>query len=395
MQATSDIRASFKAERCCVLIPTYNNEATLRGVIESVRQFTDDIIVVNDGSTDTTAAILESLDGLQIVSYAPNRGKGIALRTGFEYAYSKGFRYAITIDSDGQHYAADLPQFIEKLPEERKSIIIGARNMDQASVPGKSSFGNKFSNFWFWLETGFKVPDTQSGYRLYPLEPLSKIKFFTSKFEFEIEVMVRAAWSGVNICSVPVKVFYPPANERVTHFRPFKDFTRITLLNTVFVILGALYFIPLRLIRNLKKKSFKQLIIDHILDGEESNGQKSAAIALGVFIGIIPIIGFQIVTCLAVSHMLKLNKILVVFAAHISIPPMIPLLIFLSFKTGGWLLGTSAIPFSHELTWHSVKHNLYQYVLGSVCFATMAAVLFGLLSYILLSVFRTGRLKEV
>jgi glycosyltransferase involved in cell wall biosynthesis len=287
----SDIRSSFKSEHCCVLIPTYNNSATLKNVIENVSLYTDNIIVVNDGSTDSTEEILRSFPGLDVLSYSPNKGKGIALRKGLKYAYNKGFQYAISIDSDGQHFAEDLFKFIEKLKEEKNSIIIGARNMDQASVPGKSSFGNKFSNFWFKLETGVTAPDTQSGYRLYPLKPLSAINFITRKFEFEIEVLVRASWKGVKISHVPVRVYYAPPAERVSHFRPFKDFTRIFLLNTVLVILAVLYYIPKRLLDDFQKKSFKQVINDYILDGDESNLRKSFSIALGIFIGIVPIWG--------------------------------------------------------------------------------------------------------
>jgi uncharacterized protein (DUF2062 family) len=266
--------------------------------------------------------------------------------------------------------------------------------MDQASVPGKSSFGNKFSNFWFKLETGIEMPDTQSGFRLYPLEPLSRMTFFTRKYEFEIEVIVRAAWRGVRVCSVPVRVYYPPAAERISHFRPFKDFSRISVLNTVLVTLALLYHIPLRLIRHAQKKSLRQLIRDNILDGEETNLQKASAIALGMFMGIVPIFGFQIISAIAIAHLLKLNKVLVVLVSNISIPPMIPLIIFLSYQTGGWILGTRSIDFSYKLSWEIARQNLYQYVLGSIFFALLAAAGTGFVSYMLLSLFRTKRLNK-
>jgi hypothetical protein len=134
------------------------------------------------------------------------------------------------------------------------AIIIGARNMDQASVPGKSSFGNKFSNFWFWVETGIRRNDTQSGYRLYPVKSLNGMQFFTKKYEFEIEVIVRAAWNGIEVLEVPVKVFYPEKEKRISHFRPFRDFSRISVLNTVLVTLAFLYIKPRDLFRSIKKK---------------------------------------------------------------------------------------------------------------------------------------------
>jgi glycosyltransferase involved in cell wall biosynthesis len=189
------------------------------------------------------------------VQYEKNQGKGHALRLGFKKAVEYGYDYAITIDSDGQHFAEDLPKFIEKLKQHPQAIIMGARNMDQASVPGKSSFGHKFSNFWFKVETGVQMSDTQSGYRLYPVKLLQNFKFMTKKFEFEIEVMVRAVWSGIEITEVPVRVFYAEKGERISHFRPFKDFTRISILNTVLVTLALLYYKPRDLYRSIKKKT--------------------------------------------------------------------------------------------------------------------------------------------
>jgi glycosyltransferase involved in cell wall biosynthesis len=254
-QSLSFYKPIFKQLHCCVLIPTYNNASKLGKVLEDVLQYSDDVLVVNDGCTDHTVSVLSQFPQVDVFTHDQNQGKGVALRNGFKHAYLKGYRYAITLDSDGQHYAEDLPVFLEKLESEKNTIFIGARNMDQASVPGKSSFGNKFSNFWFKVETGIDAPDTQSGYRLYPLEPLQKMKFITWKYEFEIEVLVRASWAGVHIGSVPVKVYYPPKSERISHFRPFQDFARISVLNTVLVTMALLYYIPVRLINQLKKKS--------------------------------------------------------------------------------------------------------------------------------------------
>jgi len=196
------IRDQFKESNVCVLVPTYNNAQTLAAVLESLLAYTDQVLVVNDGSTDGTQGILDRFPQVERVSYPVNRGKGYALRTGFKRAVALGYDYAITIDSDGQHFAEDLPKFLEKLQDHPNAIIMGARNMDQASVPGKSSFGHKFSNFWFKVETGKRLSDTQSGYRLYPVSRLQKMRFITRKYEFEIEVLVRAAWAG-NAASSP------------------------------------------------------------------------------------------------------------------------------------------------------------------------------------------------
>jgi glycosyltransferase involved in cell wall biosynthesis len=246
---------AFRQRKVCVLIPTYNNAATLSQVISEVAIHSRDIVVVNDGSTDSTRDILAKFPFVHLLGYERNRGKGFALRQGFRKAVELGFDYAITIDSDGQHFPDDLHLFLDKLEQHPHAIIIGARNMDQASVPGKSSFGNKFSNFWFRLETGIKVSDTQSGYRLYPVALLHNVKYFTSKYEFEIEVIVRAAWRGLEVVEVPVKVYYPEKEKRVSHFRPFRDFFRISVLNTFLVIITFLWIKPRDFFRSIKKKN--------------------------------------------------------------------------------------------------------------------------------------------
>jgi len=252
MTVATDI---FRQRKVCVLIPTYNNAQTLGQVVAGVLLHTDQVIVVNDGSTDAAAQILAGYPQVATVTLPVNRGKGNALRQGFRHAVALGYDYAITIDSDGQHYPEDLPIFLQTLETHPAAIMVGARNMDQSSVPRKSSFGNKFSNFWFWVETGIRMDDTQSGYRLYPVKQLSRLSFVTRKYEFEIEVLVRGAWAGLEVIQVPVRVFYPEKEKRISHFRPFRDFTRISILNTFLVTIAFLYIKPRDLFRSLKKKT--------------------------------------------------------------------------------------------------------------------------------------------
>ncbi|SDX57815.1 glycosyltransferase family 2 protein [Flavobacterium degerlachei] len=241
--------------KVCVIIPTYNNGKTLKRVLDSVLLYTSNIIIVNDGSTDETAQILENYTQHVQIHFSKNRGKGLALRAGFKKALELNCNYAITIDSDGQHFASDIPKFSDFLEKEEDVLIIGSRDMMQKSVPKKSSLGNKFSNFWFRFETGTRMEDTQSGYRLYPLRQIPK-KYFTNKFEFEIEVIVRSAWKGIKVVNMPIGVLYDP-KERVSHFRPFKDFTRIGILNTVFVVIALAYIKPRNFFRGLQKKELK------------------------------------------------------------------------------------------------------------------------------------------
>ena len=240
----------------CVLIPTYNNENTLAAVIDSVLELGSEVIVVNDGSTDRTNAILYSYkDKIKIISYATNRGKGFALKCGFDYAQQRGYKYVLTLDSDGQHFAEDIPLFIDMIEKHPGALLVGNRNLAQDNMPKKNSFANRFSNFWFALQTGKRLPDTQTGFRLYPLEKMGALRPFTSRYEAELEILVRCAWKGIKIVSIPIRVYYAPKEERVSHFRPGVDFLRISLLNTLFTILALFYGYPAKLFRSMRKKN--------------------------------------------------------------------------------------------------------------------------------------------
>ncbi|WP_288459836.1 DUF2062 domain-containing protein [uncultured Chryseobacterium sp.] len=380
----SEVRNAISEKKICVLIPTYNNEKTLKRVIDGVLDYTEDIIVVNDGSTDSTKEILGSYSQIKVIDLPENKGKGNGLKIGFRKAKEQGYDYAITIDSDGQHYPDDIPVFVEALLNEKEDVLlIGNRNMSQDGIPKKSSFGNRFSNFWFWFETGIKLEDTQSGYRLYPLHKIPK-KYFTPKFEFEIEIIVRTAWRHVPVKNVPVKVLYDPA-ERVSHFRPFKDFTRISILNTILVTITLLYIIPRNFVNNFKKKSIKRFIKEDVLESDGSNRIKAFSIALGIFVGFSPFWGFHTLIVISLSVLFKLNKVLAFFASNVSLPPFIPFIIAASLFLGSPFVHGDSNIFSQELNFDLVKNNLLQYVIGSFILATSASAILGVATFLFLN----------
>jgi len=228
----------------CVIIPTFNHCQALEQVVRSVLAVTSDIIIVNDGSTDNTNDILSRFHDIVIISYQVNRGKGYALKKGFREAAARGFDYAVTIDSDGQHNADEIPLFICEVIKHKGSVIVGSRNLIAENMPGKNTFANNFSNFWFRLQTGNPLPDTQSGFRLYPVKDVIRISTISRRYEYELEMLVRLAWKGIPVKSVPISVIYQPGNERITHFRPFADFARITILNTVLTTIAICIVIP-------------------------------------------------------------------------------------------------------------------------------------------------------
>jgi glycosyltransferase involved in cell wall biosynthesis len=384
------VRALFKKNKVGVLMPTYNNDQTVAIVLSHVLEYTDQVIVVNDGSTDATLERLQPFPKIDLISYPANQGKGYALRKGFQRAVASGYDYVISIDSDGQHFAEDLSLFLDKLENNPAAIIIGVRNMAHASVPGKSSFGNTSSSFWFWVMTGLKMSDTQSGYRLYPVKHLNDIKFITKKFEFEIEVLVLSAWRGIPITEVPVRVFYPEKGKRVSHFRPLVDVLRIIFMDTILVIIASAYIKPRDFLRRIKKKQHWQIVREQLFNPGEPDWIKAFSIGFGIFMGIVPLWGFQMIIALFLSILFRLNKALVIVAANISIPPMIPLVLFLSHLTGALWMGNRAqhISFSQKITLELMQTNSVQYVLGAITLAFAAGIVFGGLTYLGLKLFK-------
>ena len=245
----------MQQNKVCVVMPTYNNGGTLRSMVERLLPYCKDLIVVNDGCTDHSNEILAAFgEQVIVVEYGTNRGKGFALRRGFEKALQLGFDYAITIDADGQHFPDDIPLFDEALEVHPNALIVGSRNLNQENMPSGNTFANKFSNFWFKIQTGIKLPDTQTGYRLYPLRRLPRLSLLTSRYEAELELLVLSAWRGIDLIPIKINVYYPKGEERVSHFRPFWDFFRISVLNTVLCFIAVFYGWPSRWIRKARRR---------------------------------------------------------------------------------------------------------------------------------------------
>lgn len=209
-----------------VVIPVYNHGTTVQSVIEKALDLHLPVIVIDDGSTDGGIDRLNGFENVEVLYHACNRGKGEALLAGFERAAEKA-EWAITLDADGQHDPYDAQVLRQAIPDAQRPIVVGARKgMSGGNVPWTSSFGRKFSNFWIRLSGGPMVSDTQSGFRIYPLPETMDLKVKAGGYQFELEVLVKAHWSGLPIIEAPVSVTYAPVGTRISHFRPFVDFMR-------------------------------------------------------------------------------------------------------------------------------------------------------------------------
>jgi glycosyltransferase involved in cell wall biosynthesis len=220
-----------------VVIPVYNNEKTFSILLKEIIEMGFSVIAVDDGCTDGSFHQIPISKSLTIVKHKVNQGKGAAILSGMHSALNQNYTHCITIDADGQHYPKNIPSLLDVSKSNPNSIVIGARNFERnnENIPFSSHFGRSFSNFWVFLETGIWHPDTQSGYRVYPLTCLIPNHLHQKHYDFEIEILVRSNWNGTPILSAPIEVYYPPRSERISHFKPLADNFRLSKIHSKLV----------------------------------------------------------------------------------------------------------------------------------------------------------------
>ncbi len=233
----------------CAIIPSYNHSETLTKVVETLPEQLF-AIVVDDGSD---VAIKINSSRAKVIRHSKNLGKASALKTGFAEARLLGFSHAITIDADGQHPTEYIEQMVSAARSFPERVIIAARDFENSSIPAQRKFMNKFSNFWFRVETGVVVNDTQCGFRCYPLDVLEKLDLRLGGFVFEVELLVKAAWSGVKFFEISIPAVYSKESLRKSHYRPVVDTLRFTAMNFR-LFFASLFFSKRRLKRIADKK---------------------------------------------------------------------------------------------------------------------------------------------
>jgi glycosyltransferase involved in cell wall biosynthesis len=214
-------------ERTCIIVPAFEAETTLAGVIEGLRaeipECADRILVVDDGSHDRTAEVARDL-GCRVASHPHNRGKGAALKTGFEVASTHRFVVALTVDADGQHPPEEARRVL--LAEEREeALVLGIRDLSRDGAPRKNRFSNGISNHFLSRFAGRPLRDTQCGLRRYPIPKTLALRGRGDGYDFEGEILLRAIWTGIDVVEETVRVHYPP--DRRTHFHVVRDPWRI------------------------------------------------------------------------------------------------------------------------------------------------------------------------
>ena len=366
-----------------IAIPVYNHSKTLRDVVVRALEVHDVVMVIDDGSTDEG---IETLGGLnvQILQHPRNRGKGAAILTAADACRRLGMTHVVIMDADGQHNPQDFQDFIPAVQSDPYAIVVGKRNFEGLTVPGLTRFGRHFSNFWLRLQTGQSLGDTQSGFRAYPLVVLERLKLREKGFAFEVEVLVKAAWAGINLKAVDISVYYPPANERISHFNVFKDNLRLTFLNTA-LTLRSLAPVPHRQILDPDHDRGRVSVwrpirsLKLLLSENASAGQLAVAGALGMFLGTLPLIGFHTISILFAAGYFRLNKITALSTSQLCMPPLVPALCI---ETGYFLRhGKFLTEISLQTLGYQGLERLYEWAIGSLLLAPLLSLVIGSMIY--------------
>ena len=365
-------------ESVYAVIPVYNNAETVRDIAERTLKILPNLLLIDDGSTDIDLKPFCEEHGIEFLRHEVNQGKGAALRDALKYLAEKPeVAYMIALDADGQHYPEDIPLFYPLMEENDWTLIVGCRDFSGENIPDSSKFGREFSNFWIRLETGIRVEDSQSGFRAYPVRYLSKLRFLSTHYNFEAEILTRAAWGNLEIRNIPVRVHYPPREKRVSHFKPFRDNFRLSCIHFHLVALRLLPF-PKQKLREKKREWSifrpRELFTMLLKENAEPAGLGVSA-GVGSFLAVLPLPACHIIVILYVTERLHLNKIMALAIQNLYMPPLSPFLcIELGYflRYGHWLTELSFRTCAQEL-----HLRLWEWLLGSLILAPFWGIVSG------------------
>lgn len=373
--------------RIACVIPLYNNKESVLQVIKDCIGQLPDLFVVDDGSTslpDDFSQILSDMN-VTLLKHSRNLGKGRAILTAADELQKRNFDYMVTIDADGQHNPAELPLFVKAINSmESPGIVIGVRDFSSENVPDSSKFGRRFSNFWVQLETGVACQDTQSGYRAYPVRQILELGCVCTRYNFEIEVLVKGLWGGLILREIPISVTYESPEKRVSHFRPFMDNFRLSLLHTWLVTRRLLMLPQHRVAKSREKRDLSLFLhpfkfFKALLNENVSPCMLGVSAGVSSFLAVLPLLSCHMAVILYVAIRLRLNKVMALAIQNLYMPPFTPFLcIELGYfmRHGCWLREATMQSIVKEL-----HLRLFEWLLGSLVLAPLFGVLAGISTF--------------
>ncbi len=368
-----------------VLVPTYNNESTILKIADQINKKKLDMLIINDGSTDSTKVLLES-SIYNHLNLKENSGKGSAIKVGAKYASSNQYTHIITIDADMQHLVADLNKFITEIDKYPDSIIVGCRNFNSNDIPNSSKFGRKFSNFWIKIASGEKLSDSQSGFRAYPLKYFTKLKTKYKRYNFEMEILVRASWAGIPIREIDIEVNYSPETIKASHFKPFLDNFRISVTFTNLVTRNFLPIPHNKLHGQTGSEKFKEYISSPIKTFKELIHEKTKpselafASFVGIFFGTLPFVATHSIVIIFAATRLKLNRIMALSVSNLCMPPIVPAVCV---EVGYFVLhGKFLTNITIQTIGYQFLDRVGDYLLGTVILAPILGIIIAAIVYL-------------
>ncbi len=374
------------------IIPLYNNPGTILEVALACSKKLAKVIVVDDASTQLPPDFEKTLadNDITLLRHSKNQGYGAAILTGIAELNRHGYDYAITLDADAQHSPEDLPAFVEAIETNgtaKDTIFVGVRNFNVPNVPDSSKFGRSFSNFWVKLETGVACEDTQSGYRAYPIPPMMKMRCISTRYTFAVESLVRAFWGGVQLRELPIHVTYQTKDKYVSHFRPFMDNFRFSMLHTWLVTRRLLPWPVKRLVPKPPTPPFPNPFLHpiqflrYLLKENASPQLLATSAAVSTFLAVLPLFSCHILVILYVCVCLRLNKVMALTIQNLYMPPVTP---FLCIELGYFMRNGH---FLREASMQTIVHELHlrllDWLLGSLIIAPLFAAIAGTITYLI------------
>ncbi len=373
------------AIKIAIVIPLYNHGQTIRHVAERAlkecNEQCPEVWIIDDGSTDNGVENVQDLD-VHILRQPQNMGKGCALQRAAKELHAKGFSHMISLDADNQHYPEDIPLFLQGIQQKPHAFFVGSRDFTVENIPRASRVGRAVSAFWMFVQTGTKVGDMQSGFRAYPLEAFLCLPLKESRYSFEVEVLVQAAWAGFAIEDIPIRVLYQQQEERISHFKSFADNYRISLLNTRLTI-RALVPIPFKhhsldVEGNISLLSPLQSLQRLLKDTRPFNISLSAAVSLGICT--LPILGLQCILLLFCIQKWHLDRLTALAIMPLSWPPFLPglcILVGYRLRHGTWLT-----EFSIQTLGHEIWQRILEWFLGAIVLAPLVGITMGIIVWL-------------